>query len=217
MRPIGDWSISITLSIFSKPISLSYLPDGIRLPFSSLSMALHRVSKINDDLPPPEIPVTQVNVPKGIFKSTFFRLFVFAPVNSKNFPFPLRRIDGTAIYFSPVKYCAVKLFLFFSTSATVPAATTFPPLEPAPGPISTKKSAARMASSSCSTTITVLPISRKRVSVANSLSLSLWCNPMDGSSKTYITPVKPEPICEAKRIRCASPPESVPDWRDIVK
>ena len=42
-------------------------------------------------------------------------------------------------------------------SDILPDATTAPPCTPAPGPISIIKSAARIASSSCSTTITVLP------------------------------------------------------------
>ena len=74
-----------------------------------------------------------------------------------------------------------------------------------------------MASSSCSTTMTVLSLSRNIFSVSNNLSLSLWCRPMDGSSNTYSTPDSPLPICDAKRIRCASPPDSVPDIRDNVK
>ena len=32
---------------------------------------------------------------------------------------------------------------------------------------------------------------------------------MEGSSSTYITPVSPEPICEASRMRWASPPDRV--------
>src|SRR5260364_422705 len=32
---------------------------------------------------------------------------------------------------------------------------------------------------------------------------------MDGSSSTYITPVSPDPICDASRMRCASPPDKV--------
>ena len=40
---------------------------------------------------------------------------------------------------------------------------------------------------------------------------------MLGSSRTYNTPVKREPICVAKRIRCASPPLSVPALRFSVK
>ena len=48
-------------------------------------------------------------------------------------------------------------------SAGVPSATISPPWTPAPGPMSTTWSAARIASSSCSTTITVLPRSRRRL------------------------------------------------------
>ena len=36
--------------------------------------------------------------------------------------------------------------------------------------------------------------------------LSRWCRPMLGSSSTYSTPVRPEPIWVARRMRCASPP-----------
>ena len=39
-------------------------------------------------------------------------------------------------------------------------------------------------------------------------ALSRWCRPIEGSSSTYITPVRPEPIWLARRMRCASPPES---------
>ena len=96
-----------------------------------------------------------------------------------------------------------------SRSATVPDTTTLPPCSPAPGPMSTTQSAVRMVSSSCSTTISVLPRSRSRVSVWISRWLSRWCNPIDGSSSTYSTPTRPDPICVANRIRCASPPDSV--------
>ena len=44
----------------------------------------------------------------------------------------------------------------------------------------------------------------------SSFALSLWCRPILGSSSIYSTPTRPEPICVAKRMRCASPPESVP-------
>jgi hypothetical protein len=49
--------------------------------------------------------------------------------------------------------------------SSVPSATTSPPWRPAPGPRSTTQSAARMVSSSCSTTSTVLPRSRSCFSV----------------------------------------------------
>ena len=61
-------------------------------------------------------------------------------------------------------------------------------------------SAAYIVSSSCSTTINVFPKSLNFLSVANNLSLSLWCKPILGSSKIYKTPVNPEPICVASLI-----------------
>ncbi len=96
-----------------------------------------------------------------------------------------------------------------SRSATVPDTTTLPPCSPAPGPMSTTQSAVRMVSSSCSTTIRVLPRSRSLVRVWISRWLSRWCSPIDGSSSTYSTPTSPEPIWVASRIRCASPPDRV--------
>ena len=43
--------------------------------------------KIKVDLPLPETPVTHVNVPTGIFKFTFFKLFPLAPLISIKRPF----------------------------------------------------------------------------------------------------------------------------------
>src|SRR4029450_2248259 len=67
-----------------------------------------------------------------------------------------------------------------------------------------------MVSSSCSTTSTVLPRSRRRLRVSSRRRLSRWCRPIDGSSKMYSTPTRLEPIWVASRMRCPSPPESVP-------
>jgi hypothetical protein len=55
-----------------------------------------------------------------------------------------------------------------SSSATEPETTTCPPCSPRPGPMSTTQSEVRMVSSSCSTTMSVLPRSRSRVSVSMS-------------------------------------------------
>ncbi len=82
-----------------------------------------------------------------------------------------------------------------------------PPCSPAPGPRSTTQSAERIVSSSCSTTMTVLPRSRMDWSVSMSLRLSRWWRPIEGSSSTYRTPISFEPICVARRMRCDSPPE----------
>ena len=51
-------------------------------------------------------------------------------------------------------------------------------------PLGRRESAAAMASSSCSTTSTVLPMSRRWMSVFRSRLLSRWCRPMEGSSST---------------------------------
>ena len=65
--------------------------------------------------------------------------------------------------------------------------------------------------------MTVLPRSRNLFNAVISFTLSFWCNPIEGSSKTYNTPVKPDPICEANLILWASPPDKVPDSLDNVK
>ena len=70
------------------------------------------------------------------------------------------------------------------------------------------KSAVRIVSSSCSMTTTVLPMSRRESNVLINFRLSRWCKPIDGSSRMYSTPISFEPIWVARRIRCASPPES---------
>ena len=56
-------------------------------------------------------------------------------------------------------------------------------------------------SSSCSTTITVLPKSRKSFKTPMSRSVSLGCKPILGSSKIYIEPTKELPKEVAKFIR----------------
>ena len=129
----------------------------------------------------------------------------------------LRRSFGIKISFLPFRYCAVTERLLFKISSSVPCTTTSPPCSPAPGPMSTIKSAVLIASSSCSTTKMVLSRSRSWVKLSSNRSLSRWCKPIEGSSSTYITPVKPLPIWEARRIRWDSPPLSVPAVRDMVK
>ena len=66
--------------------------------------ALYNVCKINVDLPLPDTPVTQVNVPTGIFKLTFFKLFPLAPLISINLPFfAVLLFLGIGINFFPDK------------------------------------------------------------------------------------------------------------------
>jgi hypothetical protein len=70
------------------------------------------------------------------------------------------------------------------TSATVPEARRWPPSSPAPGPRSSRWSAERMTSGSCSTTRMVLPRSRRECRMRMSLAVSRGCRPMEGSSNT---------------------------------
>ena len=163
---------------------------------------------INVDFPLPDTPVTHVKVPNGTFKSTCCKLCPLAPLRSRFLPFPFLLDEGTFMLSSPFKYRVVKESLEFN-SDNFPAFTISPPCTPAPGPISTIKSAASIISRSCSTTMTELPASRNRFKELINRVLSRWCNPMEGSSRMYKTFINSEPICVANRIRCASPPESV--------
>ena len=99
----------------------------------------------------------------------------------------------------------------------MPWAITWPPLVPASGPRSIIWSAFSIVSVSCSTTMTVFPKSLSLFRALINLILSFWCNPIDGSSKTYNTPVNPDPIWEASLILWASPPDNVPDSLDNVR
>ena len=65
--------------------------------------------------------------------------------------------------------------------------------------------------------MTVLPKSLSLFNALINLTLSFWCNPIEGSSKTYITPVRPEPICDANLILWDYPPDKVPDSLDKVR
>ena len=81
--------MSIILSINSVPLNpVKALGTFLLLFLFKIKLkALYSVCKIRVDLPLPETPVTQVNVPTGIFKFTFFKLFPLAPFISINLPF----------------------------------------------------------------------------------------------------------------------------------
>ena len=129
---------------------------------------------IREDLPPPETPVTQVKVLNGIQAFTACRLLAVAPSTTSFLLFLNFRLEsGIGIFKEPFKYLPVRLVVDCIIFCGDPEATICPPCVPAPGPISTTKSALRIASSSCSTTITVFPNSFRRLSVDNNLSLSL--------------------------------------------
>ena len=113
--PIGDWSISIILSINSTPLyPLKDFGVFLALLLRVRFRAWNNVWSIKVDLPLPETPVTQVKVPVGIFRLTLFKLFPVAPFISTNLPFLAKRlILGISIDFLFARYCPVILFLSF--------------------------------------------------------------------------------------------------------
>ena len=139
---------------------------------------------ISELFPEPDAPVTQTNCSSGIATVMFFRLFCRAPRTTSRLPLGGRRRAGIAMRFFPLRYCPVSDFPSRRMALSGPSATMVPPCTPGPGPISRMWSAARMVSASCSTTITVLPRSRRRFSVSIIRTLSLGCSPMLGSSST---------------------------------
>ena len=160
-----------------------FLPGIILALFKSRARVLYKISLISVLFPEPETPVTQTSLPSGIFTFTFLRLFSAAPRISINFPLPSLRFSGTGITLLWLRYWPVIDFSQALISSTSPTHTISPPCTPAPGPTSTIQSAAYIVSSSCSTTITVLPKSRSLLSVLKSFSLSRWCKPILGSSR----------------------------------
>ena len=172
--PIGDWSIFITLSIFSRPFTHLHFPGLSLALFNSFAIVLYNTSFINVLFPEPETPVTQLNKPNGNLTLIFFKLFSVALHTSITFPFTcFLLVFGVFICFLPLKYWPVIEGSHSFISSAVPCAITCPPCTPAPGPISIIWSAAYIVSSSCSTTNNVFPKSLSFFNVAKSFSLSL--------------------------------------------
>jgi len=97
---MGDWSISITLSTWSRPSTASWSPGSSWAPCSSAASARRRTSWSRDDFPEPETPVTAVNTPTGNETSIAFRLWWRAP-RTTSAPRGSRRVSGTGIRRSP--------------------------------------------------------------------------------------------------------------------
>ena len=120
-------------------------------------------------LPEPDTPVTQVNTPSGNWTVMFLRLF------SAAFTTVIARSDRLRVFGTSMKAVAGKVLagerrgdlldLFGRALGDDLAAVH----ARRPGPMSITWSAARIVSSSCSTTSTVLPRSRSRKSVSRSL------------------------------------------------
>ena len=140
-----------------------------------------RMSNTSVDLPEPDGPVTATRHPAGMSASRWSRLNRVALRSSIGAPWGAR---GAALGASgrarkrPVAESGAA-----ARSASDPSATTRPPCAPAPGPRSTRWSAARMTSGSCSMTSTVLPRSRRRRRMPTRPSVSRGWSPAVGSSR----------------------------------
>ena len=180
VRPIGLWSISMILSMCSTPSTASCSPGSSRAPLSCLASgpiedvgherALARAGDAGhgDEAAERERRVDAAEVVLA-GPADDERLAVALP--------PLGPGSGTAR--SPRRKAPVIERGSARTASSGPLAMISPPCSPAPGPMSRTQSAVRIVSSSCSTTRTVLPRSRSRVSVAMSLALSRWWSPID--------------------------------------
>jgi hypothetical protein len=137
VRPIGDWSMSMTLSKCSSPSIRSCGAGASEALCSRRAAALYSVSTVKVDLPPPDTPVMQVKVPTGISPVTPFRLLPVAPMTFSTFFLEIgRRSSGTSISRTPDRYWPVMLSGLAVTSAGVPWAMIWPPCTPAAGPMS---------------------------------------------------------------------------------
>ena len=99
---------------------------------------------------------------------------------------PARRMASRTVAFSAARssrWRPVSVSPARSPS-TLPSKQTSPPAEPAPGPRSTTWSAIAITSGLCSTTSTVLPLSRSCSSRSFMRWMSCGCRPIVGSSKT---------------------------------
>ncbi len=101
MRPIGDWSIEITLSSLPTPSIPACRPGRASVPYSSRATALWRISLTSVDLPDPDTPVTLISRPRGKATSMALRLCSAAPRTViAPLPPPLLR-SGTGIELRP--------------------------------------------------------------------------------------------------------------------
>ena len=94
MRPIGDWSMSMTLSRCCAPSIRSWAPGRSCARWSIWASARYRMSLTRVDLPEPDTPVTQVKVPSGIFTLMPFRLCSRGIVDDRRLALGLRGGGG---------------------------------------------------------------------------------------------------------------------------
>ena len=162
-------------------------------------------------LPEPETPVTATKRPSGSATSMSLQVVGGARRGRGAVPSAAsRRARRHRIARVPLRYCArERVRLRRAPPRAGPRRRTRRRARPRPGPMSTSQSAARMVSSSCSTTSTVLPRSRRRSSVRSAARCRAGAARSTARRARTARPTRLAPICVARRMRCASPPESV--------
>ncbi len=152
---------------------------------------------------------------RGIFTSRCLRLcFCASLISIKSAE--ILRVSGIFIFFSLLKYWAVRDWWLVRNLSKGPSNMTFPPASPARGPRSIVYSADFMISGSCSTTMTVFPISFRDLRISTRRRLSRAWRPILGSSKTNSVPTRDALKAAARLILCASPPLKVKVIRSRV-
>ena len=89
VRPMGDWSISITLSIRSIPSMARCFPGRSRAPQIRAASAGYRICVTRLDLPEPLTPVTATKRPSGKATSIVAQVVLRAPAHRQPLAAPL--------------------------------------------------------------------------------------------------------------------------------
>ena len=186
-RPVRFWNAGLPPLAMTSVASLPCRPSFFLEIASRAAGATRSVMRVL--FPAPDTPQTTERRPVGKVTSKCLRLrneACFTRIHSAGASLPAiaRRVPRKGWGMADFRDCPVTEAGLVSRSCAVPSAMMRPPWTPAPGPRSIMRSAARMVSSSCSTTSTVLPRSRRSRSDSMSRSLSRGWRPMLGSSRT---------------------------------
>ena len=101
VRPMGDWSMSMTLSKCSSPSIRSWAPGRVGRRLSRPESAFSSVSLTSVLFPEPDTPVTQVRAPTGKPTSMPRRLFCARALHGE--PSPRRAPDGRDLHAAPAR------------------------------------------------------------------------------------------------------------------
>ena len=141
-------------------------------PFRTRASARYRISVTSVLLPIPTRR-SRPRMPEREGHVDVLEVVLARAPDASALPLPLRRFGGMGTARSPRRNAPVIERSSARIASSVPAAMTSPPCSPAPGPMSITQSAVRIVSSSCSTTISVLPRSRSRVERRDQLRVVL--------------------------------------------